>query len=144
LYGQRQAGRVWNQHLHSALLELGWKQSKVDDCLYYKGKVVFVVYVDDGILVSPDSNQIQVELSTMRERFNISVEGTISDYVGVNVERTEDGKIHMSQPNIIRSILKELNFNDDTKEKSTPAYSSTILKDGKKTRHIVLSGTTGE
>jgi Reverse transcriptase (RNA-dependent DNA polymerase) len=132
LYGQKQAGWVWNQHLHSALLEIEWKQSRADDCLYYKNKVVFVVYVDDGILVSPDDNQLQVELSALREKFNISVEGSISDYVGVNVERTEDGKIHMSQPKIIRSILKELNFNDDTKEKSAPAYSSTVLKDGKK------------
>jgi hypothetical protein len=61
----------------------------------------------------------------------VSVEGTLSDYVGVNIERTEDNKIHMSQPNIIRSILKELNFNDDTKSQSTPDYSSTVLKDGK-------------
>jgi hypothetical protein len=131
LYGQKQAGRVWNKHLHSVLLELGWKQSTADDCLYYKQKVMFVVYVDDGILVSPDNNQLQVELESLRGRFTISVEGSISDYVGVNISKTEDGKIHMSQPNIIRSIIKELNFTDDTKGKSTPAYSSTILKDGK-------------
>jgi Reverse transcriptase (RNA-dependent DNA polymerase) len=53
LYGQKQAGRIWNQHLHKAMLELGWEQSKADDCLYYKGDFMFVVYVNDGILVSP-------------------------------------------------------------------------------------------
>jgi Reverse transcriptase (RNA-dependent DNA polymerase) len=36
LYGQKQAGRVWNQHLHKILIKLGWTQSQVDDCLYYK------------------------------------------------------------------------------------------------------------
>jgi Reverse transcriptase (RNA-dependent DNA polymerase) len=41
LYGQKQAGRIWNKHLHHILLELGWVQSKVDDCLYYKGDVLF-------------------------------------------------------------------------------------------------------
>jgi hypothetical protein len=130
LYGQKQAGRVWNQHLHKALIELGWKRSKADDCLYYKGNVLFVVYVDDGILVSPNQDNINKELKLIQERLNISVEGTLSDYVGVNIERTEDGKIHMTQPNIIKSILEELNFKENTKERSTPAYSSTILKDG--------------
>jgi Reverse transcriptase (RNA-dependent DNA polymerase) len=131
LYGQKQAGRVWNQHLHKNLLDLGWKQSKADDCLYYKNQVMFAVYVDDGIFVSPDDNQLAEELKVLQENFKVSVEGTLSDYVGVNIERTEDNKIHMSQPNIIRSILKELNFTDDTKSQSTPAYSSTVLKHGK-------------
>jgi hypothetical protein len=27
LYGQKQAGRVWNKHLHDKLCDLGWKQS---------------------------------------------------------------------------------------------------------------------
>jgi Reverse transcriptase (RNA-dependent DNA polymerase) len=53
LYGQKQAGRVWNHHIHQKLLELGWVQSIEDDCVYYKGNVIFVVYVDDGILLSP-------------------------------------------------------------------------------------------
>jgi Reverse transcriptase (RNA-dependent DNA polymerase) len=44
VYGQKQAGRVWNQHQQSAVLELGWKKSRATDCLYYKGKVFFVVY----------------------------------------------------------------------------------------------------
>jgi Reverse transcriptase (RNA-dependent DNA polymerase) len=33
LYGQKQAGHVWNQHLHKALIKLGWVQRDVDDCL---------------------------------------------------------------------------------------------------------------
>jgi hypothetical protein len=108
LYGHKQAGRVWNAHLHSALLEMGWKQSKTDNCLYYRGNTIFVAYVDDGILVSPDKEAIEEELRTIRTKFNISVERDISDYVGVHVERTEDNRIKITQPNIIRSILQEL------------------------------------
>jgi Reverse transcriptase (RNA-dependent DNA polymerase) len=131
LYGQKQAGRVWNQHLHGELLDIGWRQSKIDECLYYKGNVMFVVYVDDGILVYPSQDKVNEELEILKKRFTISVEGTLSDYVGVNIEWTEDGRILMTQPNMIRSILKEMNFNEDTKERETPAYSSTVLKDGK-------------
>jgi Reverse transcriptase (RNA-dependent DNA polymerase) len=59
LYGQKQAGRVWNQHLHQRLLELGWIHSTADDCVYYQGNTVFVVYVDDGILISPSMDNIR-------------------------------------------------------------------------------------
>jgi Reverse transcriptase (RNA-dependent DNA polymerase) len=86
LYGQKQAGRVWNQHLHRALIELGWTQSVVDECLYFKGCVMFVVYVDDGILVSPFRKRIESELQSLKEVFNISIEGDLNDYVGVNIE----------------------------------------------------------
>jgi hypothetical protein len=82
---------------------------------------MFVVYVDDGILVSPSQDKVNEELEILKKCFNISVEGTLSDYVGVNIERTEDGKILMTQPNMIRSILKEMNFNEDTKERERPA-----------------------
>jgi hypothetical protein len=130
LYGQKQAGRVWNQHLHNKLIELGWEQSKADECLYYHGDVLFIVYVDDGILVSPIQQHIDEQLKILQSHFNISVEGTLQDYVGVNIERQEDNTIHMTQPNIINSILHELNFMDNTKSANAPAKGGTIVTDG--------------
>jgi len=47
LYGQKQAGWVWNQYLHDGLLARGFKQSKVDMCVYYFESVVVMIYVDD-------------------------------------------------------------------------------------------------
>jgi Reverse transcriptase (RNA-dependent DNA polymerase) len=79
LCGQKQAGRVWNQHLHKNLLDLGWKQSKAADCMYYKNQVMFVIYVDDGILASPDDNQLAEELKILQGNFKVSVEGTLID-----------------------------------------------------------------
>jgi hypothetical protein len=131
LYGQRQAGRIWNNHLHENLVNKGWKQSQADECLYYKGTVLFVVYVDDGILASINKTDIEIEIKILQECFKISVEGNLSDYVGVNIERSEDGRIHMTQPNIIRSILKDLNFTPNTKPAATAAHSTTILQDGR-------------
>jgi hypothetical protein len=37
----------------------------------------------------------------------------------------------MMQPQLIQSVLKELNFNTDTKEASTPVYPTITLRDGK-------------
>ena len=39
IYGQKQAGRVWNRYLVNKLVkELGFKQSKVDECVSTEGK----------------------------------------------------------------------------------------------------------
>jgi len=35
IYGLKQAGRVWNQHLHKGLLKLNYSQKKHNLCLYY-------------------------------------------------------------------------------------------------------------
>ena len=36
IYGQKQSVRVWNQYLVKKLVnELGFKQSKVDECVFY-------------------------------------------------------------------------------------------------------------
>jgi hypothetical protein len=59
LYGQNQAGRVWNQHLAKGLIKAGFMASKVDECIFYKGNTIFIVYVDDGIFFGPDLKAIE-------------------------------------------------------------------------------------
>jgi hypothetical protein len=44
LYGQKKAGRVWNQHLAKGLKKAGFVTSKVDECVFYKGKTVFMSF----------------------------------------------------------------------------------------------------
>jgi Reverse transcriptase (RNA-dependent DNA polymerase) len=122
---------VWDQHLHNRLTELGWTQSIADDCVYYKGSVIFVVYVDDGILISPSPNNVRKCLDEMHPHFKITKEGDLCDYVGVNIEKKEDGSIHMTQPQLINGIIKELNFNKGTKPTKILAYSTSILTTGK-------------
>ena len=53
LYGQKQAGRTWHLHLRQGMLDLGFIQSKVDDCIFYRGDVIFMVYVDNAIFMGP-------------------------------------------------------------------------------------------
>lgn len=36
--GLKQAARVWNEQLHETIIELGFKQSEVDSCLYFTNK----------------------------------------------------------------------------------------------------------
>ncbi len=58
LYGQKQAVRVWYLHLKKNLLKLGFKPSEHDECVFYYGKTILIVYTDDTILLGPDQQEI--------------------------------------------------------------------------------------
>ena len=41
IYGKKQSGRVWNIYMTKKLVKtLGFKQSKVDECVFYKNKSI--------------------------------------------------------------------------------------------------------
>ena len=63
----------------------------------------------------------------MEAGLNITVEGNISDFLGVQIQREGDA-FHLSQPHLISDILTELRLNDEnTVTKSTPIASSKQL-----------------
>ena len=54
LYGQKQAGRVWYKYLRKRLItKAGFVQSKHDKCLFFRGNVMYALYIDDSILGAP-------------------------------------------------------------------------------------------
>jgi hypothetical protein len=128
LYGQKQAGRTWHLHLRQGMLDLGFVQSEVDDCIFYRGDVIFMVYVDDAIFMGPDASAIDKCIEDMKTFFTMQDEGDISDYLGIKVSKLPNGTIKLAQPQLIDSILHNLNYAENTKSKPTPAPSSVILQ----------------
>ncbi len=110
IYGQKQAGRVWNQYLTNKLIgTLGFTQSKTDECAFYQGKTMYALYIDDSILAGPDKKEIdQIIIDLKRAKLNITEEGDLVDFLGVQIERKEDGSVHLTQPQLIDQILKDL------------------------------------
>ena len=87
LYGQKQTGQVWNGYLINKLLEINFKQSQIDNCVFYPGDVVFIVYVDDGIFLGSSDEQLSVIITEMRNLdLDIEDQGHPADYVGVNIK----------------------------------------------------------
>jgi hypothetical protein len=134
IYGTRQAGRVWNQHIHNGLLERGYVQSTVDHCVYYHGKTVFLLYVDDGIFAGPDADAIDALIKSLQSdpacatQYNITDEGTLDDNLGVKIQQAVDGRFTLTQPHLIQQILDDLGFKENSKTKKTPALASKILQ----------------
>ena len=131
VYGQKQAGRVWNQYLVDKLInELHFKQSKIDECVFYRGKTLYVLYTDDSLLAGPDKSEIdQIVKDLKKAKLNITDEGDIQDFLGVNISMKEDGTIHLTQPHLVDQVVEDLGLmQDNVKFKTTPAKSSEVLK----------------
>jgi hypothetical protein len=136
LYGQKQAGRVWYLHLKKNLLKIGFKPSKIDECVFYYGKTIFIVYTDGTILIGPDQQEIDELIKRLGKVFQIKDQGSLSDYLGIKIERHSNGTMEWTQPVLIASILKDLGLDEQDaknppKVKSTPANSTTVLTDFK-------------
>ena len=103
-------------------------RSEIDECVFYRGKVMYVLYMDDSILAGPDLSEIERAIEDIRKaKLDITIEGDIQDFLGVHISRKEDGSVHLTQPHLIDQILKDLNMQDNTKEKSLPAACSKLL-----------------
>jgi hypothetical protein len=128
-YGQRQAGRVWNRHLTTKLLEAGFTQSAHDECLFYHGRAIYALYTDDSLLAGPDETELESILLRMKEvGLKITHEDGIEDFLGVKVDRRPDGTIELTQPQLIDSILQDLRLDqNDTTVKKTPSMISLVL-----------------
>ena len=130
IYGQKQAGRVLNKYLIKKLLdEVGFIQSEIDEYLFYKGGVIYALYTDDSIIAGPSKQEVaKVVESIKKAGLNVTIEGTLEDFLGVNIDQKEDDTIHLTQPHLIDQILMDLKMNqDDLKIKTTPAALSRTL-----------------
>eukprot|EP00980_Cylindrotheca_fusiformis_P021431 scaffold8293_cov68-Cylindrotheca_fusiformis.AAC.1 len=129
VYGQKQAGRVWNKYLTEKLInKVGFTQSKVDECVFYRGSVMYVLYTDDSILAGPNQDDIDRAIADIQAAgLEITIEGDIQDFLGVNIDRKEDGLIHLTQPHLIDQILEDLKMDENTITRKVPAPSSKLL-----------------
>jgi hypothetical protein len=131
LFGQKQAGRVWNQHLVDMLKEVGFFPSEIDECLFYKGKSVFVLYTDDSILAGPDLRELDDIVQEMKAvGLNLTGEGDISDFLGVQIDRINENTFNLSQPHLINDVIKELRLDGQNVaiKRTTGASSKTLCR----------------
>jgi hypothetical protein len=127
LYGQKQAGRVWNGYMVEKLIDCGFQPSLIDECIFYKDDVIFIVYVDDGIFIGKDNSKISHIIQQLRNaHLDIEDQGHPADYVGVNIKQSRDGTIDLTQRALIDTIIEECNVSG-VYTKPVPAKSSMIL-----------------
>ena len=128
VYGQKQAGRVWNDYLTGKLLGLGFTRSLIDECVFYRGSLVFLLYVDDGIFVSLDGSDIDETIKELqRENLKIEDQGHPADYVGVNINKLPDNSYEFTQPALTRQIIDDVGLGPKATTKPIPMCAQRLL-----------------
>ncbi len=88
IYGQKQAGHVWNSFLVDKLTSLGFTPSFINDCVFFRNNIIFMVYVDDGILLGTNDSKLQDAIKEIQDSgLSIEDQSHPADYVGVNIKK---------------------------------------------------------
>ena len=113
------------------LEKVGFTQSKIGKCVFYKGSMIYILYTDDSILAGPNREEIDKTIEQMQEVVRIKPEGDITDFLGINIEHKGKAEYVLSQPQLIDQIISGLRLDKSTSStKDIPMKSSTILDKG--------------
>lgn len=131
IYGLKQASRVWNQRVDIFFIELGFKKSDFEPCLYSKkcnNSLIFIaVYVDDFLIFSNDDDQIGFLKNKLNDEFRIKDLGNVKQCFGMTIIRDENS-ISLSQKDYVNTLLKRFNMTN-CKPMITPIESFEFSND---------------
>ena len=111
LYGLKQAGNIWNRELDTALVDLGFKRLKSDNCCYMREQGddfdMLLIWVDDILSISTlDARNDAVERD-LASKFEIKTIGEPSMLLGIQVDQNHKShSISLSQSVYIDTLLQ--------------------------------------
>ena len=72
LYGLKSAPFLFYRTLSKVLLAEGWQQSKEEPCLFFRGRVSVLIYVDDLLFFGPSNEAIdEVKDTVLKGRYEL-------------------------------------------------------------------------
>jgi hypothetical protein len=110
IFGQKQAGKVWNDYLIKGLKDLGYCQSQFDMSLLWKDSCLLVIYTDDTNITGPDTKQVDEHIKRIGYKFKITTNDDIEDFFDVHITRVDDS-MKFTQTLLIQMFLKDLQLN---------------------------------
>jgi hypothetical protein len=108
-------------------MSLGYTPSLIDNCIFFRDDIIFMVYVDGGIFLGNDDSKLQDAIKEIQDSgLNIEDQGHPADYVGVNIKKLQDGSYEFTQRTLIDAIIDDVVLKD-AKVKPVPAKVSLKL-----------------
>lgn len=117
IYGLKQASCAWNKKIDGTLKSLGFQQSKLEPCVYFrqvKGSWIIIgVYVDDLPLIYQNEKEKEEVKRKLMSIYEMKDLGRLSYFLGINVEQDDNtGEIRLDQERYIKDVLKKFNMFD--------------------------------
>lgn len=120
LYGLRQSPRRWNETFLKTMKEMGFVQAKNEPCIFRNNdsSVVLAIYVDDGLIVGKDKEEILKILTILNKRFEIRINTEPKTYLGMELKKDSNG-LYITQTEYTKSVLRMYNM-QNCKNVDTP------------------------
>ncbi|KAK1384246.1 hypothetical protein POM88_021981 [Heracleum sosnowskyi] len=132
LYGLKQAPRAWYETLAQNLLESGFTRGTIDKTLFYFNSgddlLLVQIYVDDIIFGSTNDKLCKKFAKLMQSRYQMSMMGELSYFLGLQVKQTDDG-IFINQAKYTRNLLKKFGMLDSSSAPTPMATATKLDKD---------------
>lgn len=129
LYGLKQASRCWNQKFSSFIKLFGFKQCKLDPCVYFSNKddklMILAIHVDDGLIIGESSEEIHSVIKHLNTNFEVK-EMEVGCFLGLEIEQKTDGSIFIHQSIYAKRVLSRFNM-ENCNSVSTPSDPNQIL-----------------
>jgi hypothetical protein len=131
LYGLIESAKLFYMHLSGSLLSLGFIRNSYDQCVFNRmgksGKQLTVCFHVDDLLCATECNDdlesFAVELNSIYTDININ-RGIRHDYLGIDIDFTEDGFCEVDMTRYIQEIIVEYNVMGN---KKSPASDNLFL-----------------
>jgi hypothetical protein len=78
---------------------------------------MFCIHVDDFAVAATDDALIDQLCIDLKNKYIVKESDTLEDFLGVHMEQ-EDGRLHLSQPGLIKKLIATAGLEDD----SNPVY----------------------
>lgn len=132
LYGLRQAPRAWNSRLDDHLKSLNFVKCSQEQALYTRQEdgiaVIVGVYVDDLVVTGRSNEEINQFKVEMKEEFKMSDLGSLSYYLGIEVEQKERS-ITLKQSTYANKILQQFGMKECNAAKLPMEHKMKLHKD---------------
>ena len=128
LFVLKQSAQDWNKTIEESLKELGYTQNDTDPCIYHKrfiknnqkGILIIAEYVDDLLIVSNNTDALQLEKKRLGECFKMEDEGEAHYILGIWIMRNRKERLlTINLHALISSLLKRFGM-EDCKPVATP------------------------
>jgi hypothetical protein len=130
IYGLKQAPRAWYTTLKTAILQMGFHNSKADSSLFIYSNdsnlCYLLVYVDDLVITGNNPTLVTTLIQQLGDMFSLKDMGSLHFFLGVEVIPTKAG-LFLTQHKYVRELLADSNMSG-AKDISMPQSTSQSLQ----------------
>ncbi|MBW0525976.1 hypothetical protein O181_065691 [Austropuccinia psidii MF-1] len=108
LYGAKQAGRCWREHLSGRLKELSFMKSAFDNSVYFnlKNNAVMWIPLDDPKIIAQTREELNELKQGLNNNFFIKWKDGVESLIGIEIKHREEG-FTLIQKRLIGRIIAE-------------------------------------